>query len=135
MLPLFARAAVSMVPGASRLPFVGGGGRAIPDLTLTLPEVIVDRERLAAYDRVCGFRLRDVLPATYPHMLAFPLHLKLMTDPGFPFGAIGLVHIYNRIVQHRPIDAAEKLAVKVFSGPIEPHPRGRQFSKIGRAHV
>jgi acyl dehydratase len=60
-------------------------------------------------------------------MLAFPLHLKLMTDPSFPFGAIGLVHIHNRITQHRPIDAGETLAIKVWSGPIEPHPRGRQF--------
>ena len=131
MLPLFARAGAAMIPGASRLPVIGRGGHAgdtAPDLTLTLEEVTVDRQRLAAYDRVCEFDLRDALPATYPHMLAFPLHLKLMTDPSFPFGAIGLVHIYNRITQHRPIDAAETLAIRVWCGPIEPHPRGRQFS-------
>jgi acyl dehydratase len=131
MLPLFARAGAAMVPGAAKLPFVGGGGRkraAAPDLTLTLPEVTVDRQRLAAYDRVCGFDLNDALPTTYPHMLAFPLHLKLMTDPSFPFGAIGLVHIDNRITQHRPIDAGESLSIKVWCGPIEPHPRGRQFA-------
>ena len=138
MLPLFARAGVAMVPGIARLPFIGGGARngaQAPDLTLTLPEVTVDRQRLAAYDRVCGFGLTDALPATYPHMLAFPLHLKLMTDPSFPFGAIGLVHIYNRITQHRPIAADEVLSVKVWCGPIEPHPRGRQFSIHTEAHA
>jgi hypothetical protein len=72
MLPMFARAGAAMIPGASRLPFVGGGAREIPDLTLVLGDVSVDRERLAAYDRVCGFTLRDSLPATFPHMLAFP---------------------------------------------------------------
>jgi acyl dehydratase len=130
MLPLFARAGAAMIPGASRLPFVagGGGGDSIPELTLELHEVAVDRDRLAAYDRVCGFDLRDELPPTYPHMLAFPLHLALMTDGSFPFGAIGLVHIYNRIVQHRPVALGERLSLTVWAGPIEPHPRGRQFS-------
>jgi acyl dehydratase len=135
MLPLFVRAGATMIPGASRLPFIGGGGRQLPSLTLGLDDVSVDRERLAAYDRVCGFDLRDALPATYPHMLAFPLHLALMTDPSFPFPAIGLVHIYNRIVQHRPIDAGERLTLRVWCGELQPHPRGRQFSVHSEAHV
>jgi len=72
MLPLFARAGAAMVPGASRLPFVGGAGRELPDLTLTLSDLEVDRQRLAAYDRVCGFDLGDTLPATFPDLLLFP---------------------------------------------------------------
>jgi hypothetical protein len=135
MLPMFARAGVAMVPGASRLPFVGGGGREIPELTLALSDVVIDRERLAAYDRVCGFALSDELPATYPHMLAFPLQLALMTDPSFPFPAIGLVHIYNRIVQHRPVQASEPLSLRVSAGPLQPHPRGQQFSLLTEARV
>ncbi len=135
MLPMFARAGVAMIPGAARLPFVGGGGGEVPALTLTLNDVAVERERLAAYDRVCGFSLRDTLPATYPHMLAFPLQLALMTDPAFPLPAIGLVHIFNRIVQHRPIEASERLSLRVFSEPIEPHPRGQQFSLRSEARA
>jgi MaoC like domain len=135
MGPMFLRAGAAMIPGASRMPFIAGGGKDIPELTLALNDVSVDRDRLAAYDRVCGFDLRDTLPATYPHMLAFPLHLKLMTDPSFPFGAIGLVHIDNRIVQHRPIDAAEPLSLRVWSGQLEPHPRGRQFAIHSEARV
>jgi acyl dehydratase len=135
MLPLLARAGAAMIPGASRLPFVGGGAREIPDLTLVLNDVDVDRERLAAYDRVCGFDVSDALPATYPHMLAFPMHLALMTDGSFPFPAIGLVHIYNRIVQHRPVSGAEKLSLRVWATAVEPHPRGRQFSIRSEARV
>jgi acyl dehydratase len=127
MLPLFARAGLAMVPGASRLPWVGGGGGEIPSDTLTLSDVETDRDRLAAYDRVCGFRLGNALPPTYPHMLAFPLQLALMTSGRFPFPAIGLVHIANEIRQHRPIDARERLSLRVWAGPVEPHPRGRQF--------
>ena len=36
MLPLFARAGAAMIPGASHLPFVGGGGRDVPDTALRL---------------------------------------------------------------------------------------------------
>ena len=34
--------------------------------------------RVAAYASVCGFTLRDELPPTYPHVLAFPLHMALL---------------------------------------------------------
>jgi acyl dehydratase len=129
MLPLFARAGAAMIPGASKLPFVGGG-RAddVPELTLKLEHVGIDRDRLAAYNRVCKFPLRDQLPPTYPHILAFPLQLKLMTDSRFPFPALGLVHISNEIVQHRPIRVTEELDIDVHATPLEPHPRGRQFT-------
>lgn len=134
VLPLFARAGAAMIPGASRLPFVGGvRSREIPELTIVLEHVEVDRERLAAYDRVCRFPLRDQLPVTYPHVLAFPLHLALMTDSSFPFPALGLVHIANRIVQHRRILMSEQLELKVSAGATEPHPRGRQFSLLTQA--
>jgi acyl dehydratase len=128
MLPLFARAGAAMIPGASHLPFVGGGGREVPDTTLRLTDVGIDGDRLTAYDRVCSFGLRDAVPPTYPHVLAFPLQLSLMTDPSFPFPAIGLVHIHNRITQHRPIRASEKVRIDVWATPLEDHPRGRQFS-------
>src|SRR5437588_8112739 len=130
MLPLFARAGAAMIPGASKLPLVGGGGRAkdVPDTVLGLDDVAVDRARLASYDRVCSFPLRDQLPCTYPHVLAFPLHLRLMTDPAFPFPALGLVHIQNAIEHRRPILAEEVLSLRVWATPLEDHSRGTQFT-------
>jgi acyl dehydratase len=50
-----------------------------------------------------------------------------MTDGSFPFPAIGLVHITNEIVQHRPIRASEELQIKVWATNLRDHPRGRQF--------
>jgi MaoC dehydratase-like protein len=135
MLPLFARAGAALIPGASHLPFVSGGGRDVPDTTLRLTDVAIDGDRLTAYDRVCAFDLRDTVPPTYPHILAFPLQLSLMTDPSFPFPAIGLVHIHNRITQHRPIRASEKLQIDVRATPVEDHPRGTQFSLRSEVRV
>ena len=135
MLPLFARAGLAAVPGAGKLPWVGGGGGEVPDQALTRGDVAVDLGRLAGYDRVCGFGLSDTLPPTYPHMLAFPMQLALMTDGRFPLAAMGLVHIANAITVHRPLRASERLSLRVWAAPIEPHPRGRQFTIRTEARV
>jgi acyl dehydratase len=130
MLPLFVRAGAAMIPGVSRLPLVSrtARGQDVPDTVLVLEGARTDRTRLATYDRVCGFPLRDQLPCTYPHVLAFPLHLQLMTDPAFPFPALGLVHVHNAIAQRRPILAEEELSLRVWATPLQPHPRGTQFT-------
>jgi acyl dehydratase len=127
-LALYAKAAARSLPGAAR-------GGDMPDLELVLDDVEVDRARLAAYVKVCGFTLRDELPATYPHVLAFPLHMALMNDERFPFAAVGLVHVSNRIEQHRRVRSGEPLELRVRATAIEPHRRGRAFSIISEARV
>jgi acyl dehydratase len=134
-LPLFARAALGAIPGSGQLPFLAGGGGAVPDLELELADVEVDAGRLAEYARVCGFRLGDHLPATYPHVLAFPIHMRLLTDPSFPFPAIGLVHIANRIELARPIGLTERLTLRVRATQPERHPKGHAFRLLTDARV
>lgn len=133
ILPLYARAAAPLIPGASRLPFVPGRGKDVPDLELSLAGVRPDPDAVAAYSRVCGFTLRNQLPPTYPHVLAFPLHMAVMADRSFPFGAVGLVHVENRIVQHRPIGLGEELKLIVRPTPLQPHKRGQTFSLVTEA--
>jgi len=127
---LYRRAALGALPGsgARRLD-------ALPDTELVLRGVAVDRAHLAAYDRVCGFRLADTLPPTYPHVLAFPLAMALMTRPEFPFPMVGIVHVANRITVHRPIDAAERLDLSVRATGLRPHDRGRQLDVLASATV
>lgn len=134
-LTTYARAALPLVPGASLLPFVAGRGKTMPTLERTLDGVTVDRDQLAAYARVCGFTLRDTLPATYLHIRAFPLHMQLMTDGRFPFPAVGLVHLSNRIVVHRPAKVSETFDLVVRTTPIEPHAKGRTFALVSEARV
>jgi acyl dehydratase len=117
-------------PVLKRVPGVGGrfgGERELPDTELVVAGIEVDRDHLAQYDRVCGFRLNDLLPPTYPHILAFPMAMQVMTQADFPFPVIGLVHIRNRIEQLRPIGATEELTVRVWTGDLEPHDKGTQF--------
>jgi acyl dehydratase len=132
---LFARAALPLVPGASLLPFAPGRGKQVPDLELTLAGVRIDPRHLADYDHVCGFTLRDTLPATYLHIRAFPLHLALMTDSGFPFPAIGLVHLQNRITVHRPVSVSDTFELRVHATPIAAHPKGKTFTIVSTASI
>jgi hypothetical protein len=107
---------------------------SLPDRELTR-SVEVDRHALAEYDRVCGFRLRDELPATYPHVLAFPLAMELMAGSDFPFSPLGLVHIGNRIEQRRSLRADERLDLRVRAENLGAHDRGTQFELVGEAAV
>src|SRR5699024_9486398 len=81
------------------LPVVGGGrdGKSMPAAGVEVSGVQVDVANLAAYTRVCGLRLGDALPLTYPFTLGFPLTMQLMLDRDFPFAAMGAVHLVNEI--------------------------------------
>lgn len=133
-LPLMLKAALPAVPVLNQVPGVRRTGSALPDLTLTRHDVPVDRSRLAAYSEVCGFPLKDTLPVTYPHMLAFGLHMAIMTDSSFPFPAIGTVHLENAITQHRPITPDERLQVTARPANLRPHPKGQVFDIVVDVH-
>lgn len=96
-------------------------------------EVEVDTGHLADYARVCGFGLRDELPITYPHVLSFPLSVRLMTAREFPFPLVGLVHVTNVIHQERPPLVTERLTLRVRLANLRPHPKGRQFDVVTEA--
>ena len=131
MVDVYLKAAAAALPGAGRLPFVPGGGGPMPELELEEQGVQAEPDRVADYARVCGFRLRDELPPTYPHILAFPLHMKLMTDGSFPFPAVGLVHVANRIAVRRPLRSGEAFDLRV-----RPKEAGeRSFAIVTEARV
>ncbi len=112
-----------------------GRGGALPDTHLARHGVTVDRDHLAGYARVCRLPLDDVLPATYPHMLTFPLQMALMTDRAFPLGLVGLVHVRNRVEALRPVRADETLDLEVWAERFAPHPRGATVDLCATATV
>ena len=134
-VPLLLKAALPVLPGVNLLPGVRKTGRDLPDLALTRHDVRIDPDHVAAYAQVCGFPTKDVVPLTYPHMLAFGLHMAIMTDRPFPFPAIGTVHLENSITQHRPLSATEKVQVTVRTGAVRPHAKGRVFDLVSHVHA
>jgi acyl dehydratase len=132
LLPMYARAALAVLPVPGLKP---GGGSTLPDSSYTLAEQAIDPEHLREYQRVCGFATSDLLPATYLHVLAFPVTVKLMTEPAFPFPLIGLVHVANSITVHRPVRADETVSFAVSADNLRDHPAGRQLDLLVSAIV
>lgn len=132
--PIYLKAALPVLPGISMLPGIKRSGSTLPRLTLTRHDVPVERAHVAAYSKVCGFGIRETLPITYPHLLAFGLHMTLMTDSTFPFPAIGLVHIANSIRRHRAISVSERLQVTVEAAGLRAHAKGRAFDIGTQVH-
>lgn len=124
-LATLVRAALPALPGVNRLPGVRKApAAAFTGLSYARGAVVVERERVDAYAAVCGFPRKDVVPVTYPHLLAFPLHMAIMGDPAFPYPAIGMVHVENTITAHRAIGIGESLDVTTRVGAPRPHARG-----------
>lgn len=118
---LFARAALRR----------GISGKTLPPGGLRCP-VSVDPQHLARYRQLCGFRDDGRLPATYPHLLAFALQMKLLTDPRFPFPLLGLVHLENRVRVIRQLGGLGPFYVSVMANNLAPHDKGAVFSLITR---
>jgi len=126
LLPLYAKAAITTPLHR---------GDALPSSTYALADQRIDPAHLAAYQRVCGFPVTDVLPATYLHILAFPLSVALMTERSFPFPMVGMVHVANAITVARPVRADETVSLTVRADDLRPHPAGRQFDVLASATV
>ncbi|MFZ5722518.1 MAG: MaoC family dehydratase [Pseudomonadota bacterium] len=109
------------------------GARTLPSLTVTLRDRHADPKQLERYNQACGFVTGREMPAIFPHILAFPLHMELMTSEGFPFPLLGLVHISNSITRYRPLTINESLDISCRFGALEPHDKGTSFSVITEA--
>ncbi|MGW1952252.1 MaoC family dehydratase [Streptomyces sp. NPDC001920] len=123
--PLLAR-------GALLSPFKRPGPDAeFPRTRLVLPELRVDLSRLAAYERVCGFPTgEDALPVTYPHVLGFPLAMRLMSGRDFPLPLLGLVHTSIAVSRYRALTATGQYELAVHIDGLAPHRRGTEAGVV-----
>ena len=102
-----------------------------PRARLVLPALRVDLARLAAYERVCGFPTGDdALPPTYPHVLGFPLAMRLMSGRDFPLPLLGLVHTSITITRHRAMPATGTYELTVYVEGLAPHRRGTEATVV-----
>lgn len=100
----------------------------LPGLEGWLTCIHANPAKVRAYAEVCGFNLSGTeLPITYPHLLAFPLHMELMLHKSFPLPLIGLVHIRNHITQHRPLSLHDKLDIRCTFAGLQPTEKGLEF--------
>lgn len=110
------------------------GAPVLPRERLVRSAVELSAAGIAAYGRACGFRREQGVPLSYPHVLAFPLHLMLLTRPSFPYPASGMVHLANRIRQHQRLQEGQALRLEVYCERWVVHPKGQALSIATRAY-
>ncbi|OCC09728.1 MaoC/PaaZ C-terminal domain-containing protein [Streptomyces sp. PTY087I2] len=127
----------SLVRGAVTSPFKRAGrpDATLPPGRLTRPAAPVAPGPLAAYARICGFAESGPLPLTYPHVLAFPLTMRLMTGRAFPLPVLGLVHTWIEITPARAVQPTEPLELTVYADGLTPHRRGTEVTMVTEARV
>jgi acyl dehydratase len=96
-------------------------------------DVVVDADRLAAFQQVCGPYVGAPVPATFVHVLAFAPALGLMASRRFPLPLPGMVHVRQRLAQHRPVEVGERLGLRVRAEGLRPHRRGRLVDLVAEA--
>lgn len=122
----------SILPSYARIVFgrkqpVVPDGFEIPRLEAELKSYRPKRSRVEAYRAVCGGNASDYLPAAYPHVIATPIQLALLSSLAFPVRLMGLVHLRNHIEHYRPIHVDEQLSLRTFVDGRRDTDRGQEF--------
>lgn len=100
----------------------------LPNTRITLADIRADKKTVDNYNKVCGFpQGENTLAITFPHIMAFPLHLELMLLKNFPFAVMGMVHIHNDITQHRAIQLHETMDVSCYFSNIKKTDKGYEI--------
>jgi acyl dehydratase len=108
-------------------------GQAVPRLEASVETVTARRSHLARYRQVCGFDDDGSLPITYPHVLAMPLHVALLTHPRFIVRLMGLIHIANEIHLVRALPADCRLRLRTWIEGHRDSDRGHEFELFTEA--
>jgi acyl dehydratase len=114
------RSLPSIVPSYARIvcirkaPLLPEEAAALGPLEAVLAHFKPDRQRVEAYRAVCGGSRSEYLPIAYPHVIATPVQLALMSSRAFPVRIMGLVHLRNHIEQQRPLRIDESGRLRVW---------------------
>ncbi|MNH51815.1 bifunctional enoyl-CoA hydratase/phosphate acetyltransferase [compost metagenome] len=103
-------------------------GEAVLPQRVLQREVGLEAEAVGAYARLCGFAPEQGVPITWPHILAFSLQMRLMLGADFPYPAMGLVHLHNRIRQHARLNIGDRLTLTAKAGRFLAHDKGQAFT-------
>lgn len=103
----------------SALAFMARALRPSPGLKRGVPAIAarwrhrVSPAELARFNMLSGLPESHALPLLYPHTIAFPLHMAILTQPAFPVPIWRVLQVRNRIQQHAPLARDTTLDITV----------------------
>jgi acyl dehydratase len=109
---------------------LGRAPRDLPRVRYLAHGLRADPAALTAYQHLVGEPATDSLPAGYLHVLAFPVATALMVRADFPLPLAGMVHLANRVQQHRAVGLGEPLDVRAHARDLRAHRSGTQVDLV-----
>lgn len=87
-------------------------GQVLPEMAAHWPNAHANLSQVASYRAVCGIADEASLPLLYPYVLTSPVQMSLIARRDFPLKPLGVVHVRNHVLQHRPILPGETMEVQ-----------------------
>jgi len=128
LAPAYGRALFCRRPGVST-------AGDLPALSACWKGARVTEEALSRYAVICGLSVDQRIPIHYPHVLASPIHLHLLTHPEFPLSLLGAVHLRNHTIRYRPIAASETFDIHAWIQGGRMRPQGIEIDVDTRAEA
>jgi acyl dehydratase len=108
---------------------------SLPELSAEVSGVRFDPALLSTFRRLTRVTERGTLPLTSPHVLAAPLHMMMLAHSDFQMPLLGLVHVDNRIVQHRAVPDDAALDIRAHMGSLTTDDKGQRFELVTTVSV
>ncbi len=105
----------------------------LPRIERSLAGTTLDPAWLKAYADGVGLKVGAALPPLALQLAAAPLHMAILGDPRFPFRALGLVHMAQRVTQTRAIPPEATLDLLAYSTDARWEKRGMSFGLVTEA--
>jgi acyl dehydratase len=114
----------------ARRPALLAEGRTVPRIEARIDKATANAGNLRDYRRICGCAEDGRLPLVYPHLMAMPLHMAMLTSDAFPVRLLGLVHVRNEIRSHARIGEGEALEITCTLDGHRETDRGQEFDLL-----
>src|SRR5699024_10706506 len=102
----------------------------LPEAPYRVRPARTEAERAASYAHPTACPATELAHHGALHVLTFPVSLALMARGDFPFPLLGLVHLRNQVLQHRPVRVGEQVDVECRVRDLQPHRKGRTFEAV-----
>lgn len=104
--------------------------KELPNLTFQVENFKINRAKAQRFNELIGFESTNFTHPAFLFQSSFPLTLAVMARPSFPLPVIGLSHIANEFLLHRPLAMEQNLTLELRLRSLKPHPRGRTFEAV-----
>jgi acyl dehydratase len=108
----------------------------------TIPSIIIRKNRFSFLQSDINYfadlvginNNSPLIPPIYINLLAFRLQMHAILHDDFPYSAMGMVHISNKITQHKPFQFHEIDTIETYFDLPKTHNRGMVFGVITKVY-